>query len=58
VSDEAAIILTVLALVLGGVVWWIKDNFGTFIVLVVLVGRILFVLAVIVIGIYCLTRLL
>ncbi len=47
-------------LVVAGIaaIWWVKDNLGTFVAFVIIGVRILFYLAVIVIGIYCLSRLL
>ncbi len=55
VSDGAVIVALLLAV---GVLWWIKENRSSFVVFSYLATKALFCLAVIVIGIYCLMRLL
>jgi hypothetical protein len=57
-SDGTAGILILAALALGGLLWWAKENADTVFVVAYFIVKTLFYLAVIVIGIYCLVRLL
>jgi len=56
-SDTTKGILTLLVVGAFFAVWWIKENWYTFVVLVYIAVKILFYIAIIIIGIYCLTRL-
>jgi hypothetical protein len=58
VSEEAKGLLAVLVIAGGFAAWWAKENWYDFVAVVYVALRVLFYLAVIVIGIYCLTRLL
>jgi apolipoprotein N-acyltransferase len=59
---SATAILGALAFVVIALIWWISDHFDSFwefvYVAVVISARVIFWLAVVIIGIYCLTRLL
>jgi len=56
-SDTAKGILALLVVGAFLAVWWIKENWNTFVVLVYILVKVLFYLAIIIIGVYCLTRL-
>jgi hypothetical protein len=58
VSEEAKSFLFALAIAGGLAAWWAKENWADFVALAYVALRAFFYLAVIVIGIYCLTRLL